>query len=119
MSPLLAVALGAAAGAPSRYLVDLAVRRWCGTRLPWGTLAVNLTGSAAAGLAVGLRAGDAVAALVVVGFLGAFTTASTLALELLELPGRAAAGLLALHVVPGLALAALGLAVGRAVGQAL
>jgi CrcB protein len=114
MSAVLAVALGAALGAPSRYLVDMAVRRRCGSRLPWGTLVVNLSGSAAAGLVVGLRPSDVAAALVVVGFLGAFTTASTLALELVELGGRAAAGLLALHVVPGLALAGLGVAVGRA-----
>lgn len=114
MSAALAIALGAALGAPSRYLVDVAVRRRLGDRLPWGTLTVNLTGSAAAGLVVGLQPGDVVGALVVVGFLGAFTTASTLALELLELRGRTAAGLLALHLLPGLALAGLGLALGRA-----
>lgn len=114
MSVALAVALGAALGAPSRYLVDVAARRLLGERLPWGTLAVNLSGSAAAGLLVGLDPGDAVRVLGVVGFLGAFTTASTLALELVELPRRAAAALLALHVLPGLALAGAGLAVGRA-----
>ena len=118
MTDPLAVAAGAALGAPCRYLVDGAVRRLAGARLPWGTLAVNLTGSAAAGLVAGLRPGSLAASLLAVGFLGAFTTASTLAAELLELVeagrARAAAQLLALHVVPGLGLAGLGLAVGLA-----
>ena len=117
MRTQLALAAGAAAGAPCRYLVDVAVRRRLGDGLPWGTLVVNLLGSAAAGLVAGLGAGGVLLSLVAVGFLGSFTTASTLALELLDLraaPARAAA-LLALHLVPGLLLAALGLLVGRAV----
>jgi CrcB protein len=114
----LAVAAGAALGAPSRYLLDGAVRSLAGARLPWGTLAVNLLGSAAAGLVAGLRPGTLTVALVAVGFLGSFTTASTLAAELVGLveQGRARAALLllALHVLPGLALAGAGLAVGLA-----
>lgn len=107
----LLVALGAVAGAPSRYLLDAAVRRRWGS--PWGTLVVNLLGCLAAGLVLGAAPSDRLGALVVVGYLGAFTTASTLAAELLEVPPRRAAGLLALHVVLGLALAAAGLALGR------
>lgn len=118
MTDALAVAAGAALGAPCRYLVDAAVRRAAGARLPWGTLAVNLLGSAAAGLVAGLRPGALAVSLLAVGFLGAFTTASTLAAELLALveDGRArtAALLLSLHVVPGLVLAGAGLAVGLA-----
>lgn len=117
MSTALAIALGAALGAPCRYLVDTGLQRRVGIRLPWGTLAVNLSGSAAAGLVAGLRPGELVVALVAVGFLGAFTTASALALQLLELGWRAprrALLLLALHVVPGLALAALGFVAGGA-----
>lgn len=105
----LAVAAGAAAGAPCRYLLDRAV----GT--PWGVLVVNLVGSAAAGLLVGLAPSSLVLTLLGVGFLGSFTTASTVAWDVLVQPTRGAgARLLALHVVPGLALAAAGLVVGRA-----
>lgn len=115
MEAQLAVAAGAALGAPARYLVDLGVRRQLGERSPWGTLAVNLLGSAAAGLAAGLGVEGLAASLVVVGFLASFTTASTLALELVErrdAPVRAAL-LLCLHVVPGLVLAAAGFLLGR------
>ena len=119
MTEELAVALGAALGAPSRYLVDVGLRAWCGSRLPWGTLAVNLSGSAAAGVVTGLRPGGLITALVVVGFLGAFTTASTLVAELgdrVRSGWRPAAELLAMHVGPGLLLAAAGLVLGRTLG---
>ena len=117
MTAELAIALGAVLGAPSRYLVDVGLRARFGNRLPWGTLAVNLSGSAAAGFVTGLRTGGLVTALLVVGFLGAFTTASTLVAELGERARsgwRPAADLLALHVGPGLLLAWSGLALGRA-----
>jgi CrcB protein len=114
---VMVTAVGAALGAPSRYLVDAALRARWGSRLPWGTLAVNLAGSAAAGVVAGLRPGGVLTALLATGFLGAFTTASTLVAELGELARSGwwpAVGLLALHVGPGLLLAGTGLAVGRA-----
>ena len=115
MTPELAVALGAACGAPARYLLDLAVRRSGDLSLPLGIVLVNLLGSAAAGVLVGLSAPDRVTQLVGVGFLGSFTTASTLAWDVLtQRTRRAGALLLVLHVVPGLLLAALGLVLGRA-----
>ncbi len=113
----LLVALGALLGAPARYLVDVGLSRRLGNRLPWGILVVNLVGSAAAGLLVGASASDRVDSLVGLGFLGSFTTASTLAWDVLAVAGRSrreGALLLALHVVPGLALAGLGFAAGRA-----
>jgi CrcB protein len=119
LATALVTALGAALGAPSRYLVDVGLRARFGSRLPWGTLAVNLAGSAAAGVVAGLRPGGLLSALLAIGFLGAFTTASTLVAELGEqvrFGWRPAAGLLALHLGPGLLLAAAGLEVGRALG---
>lgn len=90
------VAAGALVGAPLRFLVDTWLTRRYGRRLPWGTLAVNLLGSALLGLLIGLAAAGAVLALLGAGLCGAFTTASTFAWELVELlerrrPGRAAA----------------------------
>jgi CrcB protein len=105
MSPELAVAAGAAVGAPARYLLD----RW--VRSPWGILLVNLLGCVAAGMLVGLGPSELLARLVGLGFLGSFTTASTVAWDVLT---RRSPMLLALHVLPGLALAGLGVVVGRA-----
>lgn len=106
-----AVVLGAAVGAPCRYLLDRAVGR-----PPWGVLLVNLVGSLLAGVLAGAALDDGPAAsLLVTGFLGALTTASTLVADVLdpEVGAVRQARLLALHVVPGLVLAAGGLAVGR------
>ena len=108
-----AVALGAAVGAPCRYLLDRAVGR-----PPYGIVLVNLLGSLLAGVLAGVLAGAAldagpVASLLGTGFLGAFTTASTVAADVLDEPTAAGARLLALHVVPGLVLAAAGLVIGR------
>jgi CrcB protein len=115
------VALGGAVGAASRYLVDIAVTTRLGDRLPWGTLAVNLLGSAAFGLLTGLAAAtpDDLGTLLGVGFCGAFTTASALAWETLALVERGrswrAVANLGLSVVGGLALATAGLALGLSV----
>jgi len=106
-----AVVLGAAVGAPCRYLLDRAVGR-----PPWGVLVVNLLGSLLAGVLAGaaLVTGPA-EALLGTGFLGAFTTASTLVADVLDPEAGAGRGsrLLVLHVLPGLVLAAIGLVVGR------
>jgi CrcB protein len=114
----LLVALGGAAGAACRYLADIAVTARLGDRLPWGTLAVNLLGSGAFGLLVGLSAStpEALISLLAVGFCGAFTTASALAWETLALVEartlRRAVAAVGLSVVVGLALAGAGVAVG-------
>ena len=42
---VLVVALGAAVGAPTRYLVDLFVQSRHSSSLPWGTITVNAIGS--------------------------------------------------------------------------
>ena len=111
----LAVAVGAAAGSACRYLLDRAVRRG---RFPSGILLVNLLGSLLAGLVAGAAPGPWASDLLAVGLLGGFTTASTLAADVLALyvegSRRDAVLDLALSVGPGLALAAAGLAVGRA-----
>ncbi|MFC7547354.1 fluoride efflux transporter CrcB [Plantactinospora sp. GCM10030261] len=115
---LLLVALGAAVGAPLRYLVDRAVQTRHASVFPWGTLAVNVIGSALLGLVAGLPADPAVIALVGTGFCGALTTYSTFSYETLGL-ARAGDRWLALanvslSVVAGLAAAYGGLAVAHA-----
>lgn len=106
---VLVVALGAAVGAPLRYLVGRAVR----TRFPWGTLGVNVAGCLVLGLVAGAGtlSGEAVA-LVGTGFCGALTTYSTYGWEALVLAegGRrwAAAGYVLGSTAAGLAAAVLG-----------
>ncbi|GAA3557236.1 fluoride efflux transporter CrcB [Nonomuraea rosea] len=82
---LLLIALGAAVGAPLRYLADRAVQARHGTAFPWGTLSVNVGGSALLGFLAALPAGDAVMALAATGFCGALTTYSTFGYETVRL----------------------------------
>ena len=78
----LLVALGAAVGAPLRYLGNHWVRVHLGGTPAAGTLVVNVVGSFVLGVVVGAGLGTAPLALVGVGFCGALTTFSTLALEI-------------------------------------
>ncbi len=82
---LLLVALGAAVGAPLRYLTDRLIRSRHPSVFPWGTLAVNVTGSLLLGFLVGLPADPAVMALLGPGLCGALTTYSTFSYETLRL----------------------------------
>jgi CrcB protein len=81
------VALGAAIGAPARYLTDRAVQSRHDSVFPWGTLTVNLVGSFALGLltAVSTQLAPAFSAALGVGLCGALTTYSTFSYEILRL----------------------------------
>lgn len=120
---LLLVCLGAAVGAPARYLVDRAVSRRHDSVFPWGTLAVNVVGSLVLGVLVGAGTGrdvpPAVMAGLGAGFCGALTTYSTFGYETLRLAEDGARLLAVLNVVVSVA-AGLGAAAGGyALGQAL
>jgi CrcB protein len=91
---LLLIAVGAMIGAPLRYLTDRVVQSRHDTLFPWGTFAVNLTGSAVLGFVAGLPVGAALSALVGTGLCGALTTYSTFGFETLRL-AEEGAGLMA------------------------
>ena len=72
------VILGAAIGAPSRFVIDQYLRKF--SNLPWGTFTVNVLGSFVIGLTWG--ATENTVALIAIGFAGAFTTWSTFMLDI-------------------------------------
>jgi CrcB protein len=82
----LLVALGAAAGAPLRYLIGHALDR----AFPTGLLLVNTVGSGLFGLFAALSLGDAGWALLGTGFCGGFTSFSAFAVHTVERPARLA-----------------------------
>jgi len=113
---VLLVALGAAIGAPIRYLTDRFIQARHDSVFPWGTWVVNVVGSfvlgaLAAGLARGTVAPELMAALGT-GFCGALTTYSTFGYETVRLLETGAYRHAALNVVgsiaAGLAAATLG-----------
>lgn len=119
MTPGLFLLLSIAGGVGSvaRFVLDGVVRGRFGTRLPWGTAIINVSGSFLLGLLTGLATRGLPTEVVLVlgtGLLGGYTTFSTASVETIRLlqQRRAAASLLyALGVlVLSIAAALLGLA---------
>ena len=116
------VGIGGAVGSIARWAVGVWLAGRLGFAFPYGTLAVNVSGSFAAGLLLGLGDARSLATparlLLLTGFLGGYTTFSAFAVETLRLAEQQGAGVAMLNVVTslavGLAAAALGLAAGRA-----
>ena len=87
---LLAVAIGGAAGAVSRYLTSQWIYSALGKSFPFGTLFVNFSGSFIAGFLTilfieRLNVVPELRALVLIGFLGSFTTFSAFSYETVSL----------------------------------
>jgi CrcB protein len=119
------VMLGGALGAAARYLLGGWAQRRFGATFPWGTLLINLSGSFVLGFFTGLRIGGRwmipafLTPTFAIGFVGAYTTFSTFAVETVTLieqgsPLLAFGNILA-SVVAGLTFAAIGLMIGRSV----
>ncbi len=122
--PIVLVALGGAVGAVTRYVVDGWVSARTGGEFPFGTLAINLSGSFVIGLLFALAIeGDllpsSIRGPVMIGFVGAYTTFSTLMLESWRLVEDGAAALalanLAGSTLLGIVAVVAGLTLGRAI----
>jgi CrcB protein len=118
------IGVGGFAGAIARYLVDRRVSALTGGALPWGTFVINVSGSFLVGLLFALvveRAAmpAAVRGPLLIGFLGAYTTFSTLALESWRMIEDGAwlyaSANLAGSVVVGVLAVIAGVALGRAI----
>lgn len=113
----LLIGVGGAIGAPMRYVVDSAVsNRASRSVLPWGTIVINVCGSAILGTLVKLTAAHSpLYAVAATGFCGAFTTFSTFTWETLALAedgyGALAIANVAVSLILGLGAAALAYAI--------
>ena len=93
---LLAIAIGGALGAMSRYMIQQLFAIWFGAEFPWGTLVANVSGCLIIGLVIGIwtNSGTEISpemrAFVTIGFLGAFTTFSAFSLDTITLMQNAA-----------------------------
>lgn len=114
----LLVILGAALGAPSRYLLDRAIQSRRGGRFPLGTLVVNVSGCLLLGALTGAGLAQSWMLLAGTGFCGAFTTYSTFSYEAVRLTEqrahRSAVLYVTVSVVAGLLAAVAGYALTAA-----
>ena len=114
--------LGGSVGSVARYLVGVALVAVAEPSFPLGTLTVNVTGSFAAGLLLGIGDVrgmlDSTRLLLLTGFLGGYTTFSAFAVETMRLAEQqgwlVAGGNVAANLMLGLGAAAVGLLLGRA-----
>ena len=84
------IGLGAVLGANARYFVSLWLAAKLGAEFPYGTLAVNVSGSLLLGFLVAagshyLALSPQLRLMMMVGFLGSFTTFSTFAVDSIAL----------------------------------
>ncbi len=119
---MLLIATAGGLGALARWGLAGVVQNLAGGTFPWGTAVVNLLGSFAFGLAVAVMEGrfsisPQTRFFLLTGFLGAFTTFSTLIFETQQLLEDSqwllAAGNLVLQNAAGLVVILLGLMLGR------
>ncbi|MGB3178464.1 MAG: fluoride efflux transporter CrcB [Albidovulum sp.] len=119
---LLYVALGGALGASARYMTNVVVMRFIGPGFPWGTLVVNVLGSALMGALVVLLAQKDATRLgpfLMTGLLGGFTTFSAFSLDALTLWERGQSGVAAAYVAGSVVLSLVGIALGMAAARGM
>lgn len=124
MVPILLIGAGGFAGAIARYLVDVRISTWTGGSLPWGTFVVNLSGSFVVGLLFALVIERAVLpadvrAPLMIGFIGAYTTFSTLALESWRMMEDGAWLYASANLVGSIVIGVLAVVAGVALGRAI
>lgn len=91
MIQLILIALGSGIGGICRYGLSTGIYHLLGKTFPYGTLAVNAIGSFLIGFIFIIllervdSMGDHLRALLIIGFLGGFTTFSSFSLETLQL----------------------------------
>ncbi|MFL2640514.1 MAG: fluoride efflux transporter CrcB [Dehalococcoidia bacterium] len=103
MATLGLVMLGGALGAASRWLLSQAIVNSINSSLPLATLSVNIVGSAIIGIVWSLSEKSIlppqIAALIIIGFLGAFTTFSAFSMETINLFRSGHVGTAILNVI--------------------
>jgi fluoride exporter len=123
MRTAVAIAVAGALGALARYGLEGLVSRRATGAFPWGTFAVNLSGAFVLGLVFTVMTEQLTVApwlrgAITIGFLGAYTTFSTLSFETYRLLEDGALGVAAANafgsLAGGLGAVYLGVVAGRA-----
>ena len=124
MNAFLTVFIGAGIGGALRHGVNLGALRLFGSGFPYGTLIVNVAGSLAMGLLIGLFAlkadpGQHWRLFLTTGLLGGFTTFSTFSLDTILLFQRGQTMLAVLYILVSVAVSLIALLAGLALVRGL
>lgn len=116
--------MGGFVGANARYLLDVWVTNRWPSFFPWGTFAINLSGSFILGffMAFALERpwmNPQARLLFAVGFVGAYTTFSTYAYQSLRLVQGGEIALAALYIIGSVVLGLVAVFAGVALGSAM
>jgi fluoride exporter len=82
---ILLVGFGGFFGAIARFSLSQILNNQSSFRIPVGTLTINLAGAFLLGVITGIKANTMIILFFGTGFMGAFTTFSTLKLEMIQL----------------------------------
>jgi CrcB protein len=124
LQKLIYLAIAGGAGTLARYGLAGIVQRYYGASFPWGTAIVNVGGCFLFGLVWAISVDRGVISsemrtVLLIGFLGSFTTFSTFASETGQLLADAellmACGNMVFQVVAGIGFLFLGIAIGRTI----
>lgn len=105
MLKLFLIVLGGGIGSLFRYLLSTKTYQWLGQGFPYGTLVVNMVGGFLIGFLFVILTerfqgyGDQLRSLIIIGFLGGFTTFSSFSMETLMLVENGYMGRAFLNVV--------------------
>lgn len=124
MLTVVAVAIAGALGALGRYGLDGLISRRAPTSFPWGTFAINVSGSFLLGMLFVVmterfRPDPWFRSAVTIGLLGAYTTFSTLSLETYRLAEDGAYGLAVANALGSLAAGLVAVYAGVVIGRAI
>lgn len=124
MRVMVGIMVAGAIGAWLRYTVDGVVSQRATGLFPWGTFVINVSGSLLLGLLFTvfterMAVVPWVRSSITIGFLGAYTTFSTLSLESVQLIEERVYGLALINAAGSLAAGMAAVSVGIILGRAL
>jgi CrcB protein len=124
MTMIFYAALGGAMGAAARYGVNVTAPKILGHGFPWATMIVNIAGSLAMGLLIGLMAhawntSQEMRVFMTTGVLGGFTTFSAFSLDFTTLFERRDYGLAFAYAGGSVALSLMAVFAGLYVARAV
>ena len=118
-----ALSLGGVVGVNARYWLGIWISRWAGPQFPWATFTINVSGA----LLIGFLATvldrwsphSQLRLILIVGFLGGYTTFSTFAFESVTLGQRGEWGLALAYMIGSVAAGCVAVLVGAALATSV